>query len=132
MDTTTWKQVWDDFYCYWIIPTTVSMAFKWDTFNHFSSRGCITVTCQSWMLKKKTCAGKIESLFTKKIRWRPKYFLCLHLWQVTVLQPLELWWQKVAHLKVPSHINLHLTWKQHSTTFNIYQDILNSVILLHR
>ena len=33
-----------------------------------------------------------------------EFFSDLQLLQVTVLQPLELWWWIVAHLKAPSHI----------------------------
>ena len=45
-----------------------------------------------------------------------KSFLDFQLWQVTVLQPLDLWWWIVAHLKNPSDINFHFTEKQHRST----------------
>ena len=59
-------------------------------------------------------------------------FLNLQLWQIKVLQSLELWWWKVAHLKVPNHIHLYPSKKQHTSTFNICQDVLKSAHLLHK
>ena len=40
-----------------------------------------------------------------------EFFFNLQLWQVTVLQPFELWWWKVVHKKALSHIYWHLTLK---------------------
>ena len=61
-----------------------------------------------------------------------EFFFNPQLWQVTVLQPFELRWWKVAHMKAPSHIYWHLTWKQHNSTFIICQDVLESANLLHK
>ena len=67
-----------------------------------------------------------------RVACAPEFFSDFQLWQVTVLQPLELWWWKVAHLRAPSHIYWHLTLKKHSFAFIICQDILKSDNLLHK
>ena len=46
-------------------------------------------------------------------------FSDLQLWQVKALQPLDLWWWIVAHLKAPSHICLHITEKQYRSTLKV-------------
>ena len=58
-----------------------------------------------------------------------EFFFDLQLWQITVLQPFELWGWKVAHIKAPSNIYCK---NQHISTFNIRQDVLKSANLLHK
>ena len=54
------------------------------------------IQCQSDLLDKTSLESKISNLF-----------LDLQIWQVTVLQPLEVWWWKVDHLKAQSHTSFN-------------------------
>ena len=70
---------------------------------------CKTVTCQSWY--SNTNLGHHPVCLVQKGSNTPtrEFVFDFQLCQVTVLQPLELWWWKVAHLKAICHIYLHLT-----------------------
>ena len=58
-----------------------------------------------------------------------EFFSDFQLWQVTVLEPFELWWWIVAHLKAPSHTCLDTTKKQQ---FKVRNLVLKSTNLLHK
>ena len=116
------------FWSYWPIVLTSSLSFDsrsnhfWDmpqstscifyaspSIHHHRSRGCKTLTFQSWRSKK--IASRMLFYFIKmgSNGSDVESLLDLQLWHVTVLQPLELWWWIVAHLKFPRHMYLHLT-----------------------
>ena len=66
-------------------------AFKWATFHHHSSRGCKTVTSQSWRLKRNLGHQEIYLVIGGSGTPTQEFLFDLQLWQGTVLQPLELW-----------------------------------------
>ena len=86
-------------------------AFKWATFHQHRSRGYKTVACQSWWSKRNLGHQEIYLVIGGSGTPTQEFLFDLQLWQVTVLQPLELWWWKVAHLKALSYIHLHLNIK---------------------
>ena len=89
-------------------------VIKSTLFGHFLYLSVIqkigrVMTCQSWWYKIiALCASHSHSKlgFDLVQVW---IFLDLQLWKVTVLQPLDLWWWIVAHLKAQSHIYSHIT-----------------------
>ena len=82
-----------------------------DSLHHHSSRGWKTVTFQSWRSKRNLGRQEIYVVNGGSGTPTQEFLFNLQLWQVTVLQPLELWWWKVAHLKAPSYIYWQLTLK---------------------
>ena len=102
---TSWQMLKVSLHCFQIKRQYMWLkAFKWTSFHHQSSRGCKTVTFQSW---------RSEKIFLRSLFYFVKRgsngsgvesFFDLQLWHLTVLQPLELLWWKVAHLKAPSNI----------------------------
>ena len=65
------------------------------------------MTCQSW----KSNWPPFGPLFTKWKSKRKAIFSDLQLSHVKYLQPLDLWWWIIAHLKALCHICLHLSQK---------------------
>ena len=72
-------------------------AFEWATTHQHRSRGCKSVTCQSWRSERISLRLLFCLVKRGSNRSRVKSFLDLQIWYVTVLQPLELWWQIVPH-----------------------------------
>ena len=66
------------------------------------------MTCQIWRSKKDLGCQEIYLVIGGSGTPTQEFLFNLQLWQVTILQPLELWWWKVAHLKAPSYI--HWSW----------------------
>ena len=75
-----------------------------------------TVVCnwdhtQSWRSEKITLLAS-HLLSKMGLRWfGVESFLDFQLWKVTILQPLDLWWWILAHLKALIHICLHFAEK---------------------
>ena len=83
-------------------------AFKSATIHYHSSRGCKTVTCQSWRSKKvklpRYNSSQASQIYLIRCSLEPKmsdFHSDLQLWQVTVLQPFNPWWCIVSLLKAP-------------------------------
>ena len=87
------------------VQTNMTWALKWATIHYHRSRGCKSVTCQSWRSKKISLYSLFFLVKKGSNGSEVKSFLDLQLWQVTVLHQVYKLSHRLSAAKI--HIFLH-------------------------